>query len=141
MFPGAVDEATADLGFRLVSESLPGLIIILFVPVFGALLHLTNRGGGAFVAHLVTALHIHTVFFIGVVVTLPLDLMLGSTWEKVGAPVLLLALLAFLVAVVARVYRLPIWRAAIRTLIVMVGYLVVVVASFGFILDFVLSTG
>lgn len=114
---------------QIITETLPGLLIIFFVPVFAMGLHLANRRSGAFAGDLVMALHIHTVFFLGIVVTIPVSFILGARWTEVGEPVLFVMLFAFLCASVARVYGLPWWRATARSLLLVSAYSVVASVS------------
>jgi hypothetical protein len=115
-------EVSVEFGSQVVTESLPGLLIIFLVPVFAALLWALNRGAGAFVGHLVMALHVHAVFFAGIVATAPIYLMLGERWASLGEPVLFLALFSFLCASIARVYALSPWRSVGRALAVISAY-------------------
>ncbi len=118
-------DTSVELGAQVVTESLPSLLIIVLVPVFAALLWALNRGAGAFVGHLVMALHVHSVFFVGVVVTAPIYLMLGDHWAVVGEPVLFLALFSFLCASIARVYALEPGWAVVRALAAISAYSII----------------
>jgi hypothetical protein len=123
---GPVSAEEVSLGTQVITENLPGLMIILFVPVFALALQLMSRGSGKpFATHLVVALHAHAVLFLCMILASPLSF-LGTGWQDVGAPVLLLGVFAFVAGSVARVYRLGALRAAARTAAVSVVYVVVV---------------
>ncbi len=126
---GGPTGSSAQLGAEIITESLPGLLIIFFVPFFAAVLQVLNRGAGAFVSHLVMALHVHTMFFAGIVAAAPFGLILGERWERVGEPVLFLFLFAYLCASIARVYDIAAWRAVGRSLVLVSIYSVVAVMA------------
>jgi len=138
---GPVSDEEVDLGTQVVTENLPGLMIILFVPVFAVALQLvSHRSGTPFATHLVVALHAHAVLFLCMILASPLSL-LGSRWQDVGAPVLLIGVFAFVAASVARVYRLGALRAVARTAAVSVVYVVVVAFCAAGVLAVVVGRG
>jgi hypothetical protein len=96
---------------QAVAESLPAALLIVFVPLFAALLGLIGRGPGGYGGSFVLALHIHAFAFLAAVASLPLSLPgLGAPEEAVvlglGALVL-----GFSAAVLRRVHDIA-WRRA-----------------------------
>lgn len=138
--PSDLAAAKAALGAEMVAAGLPGLLIIFYVPVFATLLHLSHRSAGPFVGHLTTALHLHTVFFLVMAAFAPLRAIFGADSDAVTAPLLLSILGVFLVAVLVRVYDLTWWRAAIRSVLIVVSYAAVASFSVALILIIALET-
>lgn len=134
---GATD-SSAQFGAQIITESLPGLLILFFVPFFAAMLWALNRGDGAFVRHLVMAFHLHTVFFAGIVATAPINLLLGDASERLGEPVLFVALFSFLCASIGRVYELSPLRSIGRSLVLLSAYSVVAAITVAAMLSFLL---
>ena len=116
-----------ELGTEAIGSNLPSLVLILFMPVFAALLMAANRFRAKFVQHLVASLHFHSVGFLASVLSVPLAAILpGRDW---AATTTLLALFLFLVFMIARVYETSCFRAAVRAAAVAAAYLVIVLVS------------
>lgn len=122
---------------QAVTESLPAALLIVFVPLFAALLGLIGRGPGGYGGSFVLALHIHAFAFLAAVATVPLSL------PGVGAPeeAVVLGLgtlvLGFSAAVLRRVHDVGRWRAwaqavgasSAYVLLLLVGLTVVLLAT------------
>jgi hypothetical protein len=125
-----------DAEVRVVTDSLPALMLILFVPVFAALLRVATRGPGGYVGRLVTALHFHTVAFVAWAMTSVVR-PLGNTADVAVTTFLAIGLPLFLGASISRIYKLAWWRSLIRTVAVCASYVLLVGAVVGFLLDIV----
>lgn len=130
-------EQDVELASDIFAESLPGLMIVLFVPVFGMLLAVADRLKGSFVGHLVTAAHIHVVVFM-IAVLSTLIAPLGVPWPTVTPLVLAVATLGFVSASIAAVYELPMWRAGMRAACVCLVYVGFIATTAGVMLGIVL---
>jgi len=71
-------DVSEDPGFQsavqVISTNLPGIILVLFVPLFAGLLLLVNPKEGGYVGNLIAAFHIHTAIFLAIIVTLPVNI-------------------------------------------------------------------
>ncbi len=135
VFVEGVTESTAvetdmRLATQVFAESLPGVTIVVLVPLFGALLHWANLRRRPFVADLVIAVHIHVAAFLAAVLTTPLQ-SLGGVWEVIATTLFVLGVVVFSVASIARAYDIERWRAAVRTGAVGVAYLVLTALLLG----------
>jgi len=142
VFVEGVTESTAvetdmRLATQVITESLPGMTIVILVPLFGALLYWANLRRRPFVADLVTAVHLHVAIFLAAVLTTPLQ-SLGGIWENIAETLFVVGVLAFTVASIARAYHVGPWRAALRTGAVGVTYVVVIGLLLGGALGIVL---
>jgi hypothetical protein len=79
-----------EVAVQVLSDNLPGLVMVFFVPVFAGLLLAVTRGSGRFVGSLITAFHIHTLGFLAMILTVPVNLLFGADTGQVLALVLLL---------------------------------------------------
>jgi hypothetical protein len=121
-------EETADRIMRI----LPRVVIVALVPAFGALVMLLFRAqAGFYVEHLVFGLHFHSFVFL---LAVPLALVfpfLGSNdrWDGIPHLILLLGALGYLYLSARRVYGVGRLRAVMRSLIVLVGYALILLVS------------
>ncbi len=120
-----------EVAVQVLSDNLPGLVMVFFVPVFAGLLLAVTRGSGRFVGSLITAFHIHTLGFLAMILTVPVNLLFGADTGQVLALVLLLGLLAYVVAAIRRVYQTTVLGAALRAVTVTSVYLILVVGVIG----------
>ena len=132
-------DQTVVLATQVITESLPGMLLILFVPVFAGLLFVSNRGRGRYVGNLVAALHIHTLGFLMVVATVPLNSVLGEEWQEVGMPLLAVAFFAFFVASLARVQDTGLLKATVQSVVVLGIYGILIGGLIGSLLGIIMA--
>jgi hypothetical protein len=131
------EAAQIELGTRILTETLPGVLMVVLVPLFALFLKSANRMHGTYVEHLVTALNYHAFAFLVWVLAGGLDALFGDR-----DPGLILALVlnsVFLVATIARVQTVGVVRASIRAVFVAAAYFAVSLATVGAALVVVLG--
>jgi len=122
-------DVSEDPGFQsavqVISTNLPGIILVLFVPLFAGLLLLVNPKEGGYVGNLIAAFHIHTAIFLAIIVTLPVNLIFPEVWDNWGEDLFVLGLFAFLVASIRRANQTTILGALVRAIVVTGMYFIV----------------
>ena len=109
---------------RFLGDELPRLMFVL-LPVFALLLKLAFWRSLYF-DHLIFSLHFHAAAYITLALMLPLEKVSNESWLAVGAQIVLLNyLVAYLVIALRQVYRCTWTGAAVRSSVLLMGYLIV----------------
>jgi hypothetical protein len=120
-----------EVAVQVLTDNLPSLAMVLFVPVFAGLLFAVTQGNGRYVGNLITAFHIHTLGFLAMILTVPVNLLFGSDTGQVAALALLLGLLAYVVIAIRRIYQTTVLGAFVRTVTVTSVYLFLAILFIG----------
>ncbi len=116
---------------RVLAENMPTLMFV-FLPVFALLLKMAF-GGRFYFDHLIHALHLHTAAYVVLALMLPLERAASTHWLWLIAQLTLCVyLIVYLAVSFHRVYALS-WSASlIKSMAVLVAYIMILAASLEF---------
>ncbi len=123
--PGQDPSFDAAVQARFLSDDLPRLMFVL-LPVFALLMKAVyfNR---LYFDHLIFSLHLHTAAYLVLALMMPLENLANRhIGLAVAQFVLLVAFLTYFVVAVHRVYRSSWFSAALKSVVVLFGYMIVV---------------
>ncbi len=109
---------------RFLGDELPKLMFVL-LPVFALLLKLGYRQRLYF-DHLIFSLHLHSAAYVAMAVMLPLEEASNQHWLPLITQLLaVIYLLAYFVIALRRVYGSGWLGASLKTLVLLIGYMVI----------------
>lgn len=122
---GQASEADAAGQARFMSDDLPRLMFVL-LPVFALLLKILFFRRLYF-DHLIFSLHLHSAAYVVLALMIPIENAAVTYWPAFAVQVVLLSYLAIYVTVsLRRVYTTTWIAAAVRTVAILFGYMVIV---------------
>jgi len=125
---------------RFMSDALPRLMFVL-LPVFALLLKIVFPGRLLF-DHIIFAIHLHSAAYIALALMLPLEQIANEHWLPMLVQVVLLGyFLGYFVISIRRVYQANWTVAAIKSIAILVAYLVVLGAVIDATSDLKLLSG
>ena len=125
--PGQTTGADADVQARFLAEVLPRLMFLL-LPAFALLLKLLLHKR-LYLDHLVFSVHLHSAAYIVLVFMVPIENVAETFRPALIAQLLLLAyLVVYMVLALRRVYATNWFGAALRTVVILFAYMVLVSA-------------
>ena len=124
---------------QLLVQLLPGLLILLLVPLFAAVVHILRGRVQPFVSSLVIGLHAHVLLFCLSAVLVPIRAAVGPALDTVAAPITLAALLTYMTCLFVRLDRASRPAALGRATAVVMTYFVVGVGVLGVSLAILIS--
>jgi hypothetical protein len=123
--PGQDPRFDAAVQARFLSDDLPRLMFVL-LPVFALILKLVHWRRLYF-DHLIFSIHLHTVGYLVLVLMLPLEELANQDVRlMITQVVLLVYFLSYFVIAVRRVYKTSWLVAALKSVAVLFGYMIVV---------------
>ena len=109
---------------RFMSDALPRLMFVL-LPVFALLLKIVFPGRLLF-DHIIFSIHLHSAAYIALALMLPLEQIANEHWLPMLVQVVLLGyFLSYFVISIRRVYHASWTVAAIKSIVILVAYLVI----------------
>jgi hypothetical protein len=123
--PGQEPEADADVQARFLAEDLPRLMFLL-LPAFALLLKILLYHRRYF-EHLIFSVHLHSAAYVVLAFMVPIENAAATFWPALVTQLLLLTYLAvYMVLALRRVYATTWLGAALRMVVVLFGYMVIV---------------